>query len=371
MYGSAAQDPVQAAQSAGLRYVSDRGPGLRRRRRVPDAKDFDYLDASGARVTDGVTLERIKKLAIPPAWEDVWICPSPNGHIQATGRDSKGRKQYRYHARFRALRDETKYHRLAAFAHVLPKIRARVEAELARPGLSREKVLATIVRLLEITRIRVGNDEYTRQNESHGLTTLVDDHAHVTRRKVRFRFRGKSGVFHDVALEDRRLARIVKACQELPGEELFQYLDDEGVPHPVGSADVNAFLREAAGDDFTAKDFRTWAGTVHMASLLASLEDVGETLTARDKCVVAALKQTAAELRNRPATCRKYYVHPAVIDAFRQGALTQALGAVPSTSPGAVTGCDLSPLERAVLHIIECAGVPAARRRGAPVKKAA
>src|SRR5688572_14572125 len=261
-------DPIASAKMAGLCYVSDTKPGIRRRR---SGKGFTYRGPDDRPIRDPDELRRIAALAIPPAWTEVWISPKPMGHIQATGRDAKGRKQYRYHPRWRAVRDETKYQRLTSFARLLPRIRSRVARDLAREGLSRAQVVATVVRLLEATLIRVGNEEYARQNRSYGLTTMRDGHALVTGERVRFRFRGKSGRDHVIDLRDRRLSRIVKRCQELPGQQLFQYLDDRGRRRSIESADVNAYLREATGADFTAKDFRTWAGTVLAAWALHEL----------------------------------------------------------------------------------------------------
>jgi DNA topoisomerase-1 len=264
---------------------------------------------------------RIRALAIPPAWQDVWICPLPNGHLQATGRDSKGRKQYRYHTRWRVVRDEAKYGRMVAFAHSLGAIRASGERDLARPGLPREKVLATVVRLLEATLIRVGNEEYARHNGSYGLTTLRDSHVDVTGSKVEFRFRGKSGKDHVVGLQDRRLSRIVKRCQDMPGYELFQYLDRKGARHSIESADVNVYLRKVTGQDFTAKDFRTWAGTVLAACAFREMEPMPTPRRAK-RNVLRAMESVAARLGNTPAICRKSYVHPAVVDAYLDGSLT-------------------------------------------------
>jgi DNA topoisomerase-1 len=314
-------DPAEAAKTAGLRYVHDGGPGIRRARA---GKGLRYVGPDGKAVRDRDTLRRIRALAIPPAWTDVWVCPAPNGHLQATGKDARGRKQYRYHPRWRAVRDETKYHRLIAFGLALPKIRARVEQDLAQAGLPRGKVLATVVRLLETTLIRVGNEESARANGSFGLTTLRDRHVQVEGTNLRFSFRGKSGVRHDVAVTDRRLARVVRRCQDLPGHELFQYLE-EGQPHAVDSADVNEYLHEIAGEEFTAKDFRTWAGTVLAARALRELPAVGSQTQAKHN-VVRAIEAVARRLGNTKAVCRKCYVHPAVLDAYRDGTLLRALG---------------------------------------------
>jgi len=282
-------DPVGAARAAGLRYVHDDRPGIRRAR---SGKAFRYVGPDGRPVRDDDTVKRIRSLAIPPAWTDVWICPLPNGHIQASGRDARGRKQYRYHPRWRQARDETKYHRMVAFGLALPAIRDRVEADLALPGLPRRRVLAAVVRLLETTLIRVGNEEYARANHSFGLTTLHNHHAEVNGATVHFRFRGKSGVRHAVDVCDRRLARLIRQCQDLPGHELFEYVDDEGRVHEVSSSDVNDYLREPAGDEFTAKDFRTWGGTVLAAEALRACEAC-ERLARRKKNVIAAVEAAA------------------------------------------------------------------------------
>jgi DNA topoisomerase-1 len=308
---------VESAEAAGLRYVTDDEPGIRRRKR---GKGFSYLDSQGRTVREPRELERIRKLAIPPAWIDVWICSRPNGHLQATGRDARGRKQYRYHSDWRHVRDETKFGRMVAFGEVLPQIRQRVERDLALKGLPREKVLATVIKLLETTLVRIGNMEYARQNNSFGLTTLRNRHVDVSGSTLRFQFRGKSGKEQSVEVHDRRLARIVKQCRDLPGHKLFQYLDDDGVRQSVGSEDVNAYLRETTGEDFTAKDFRTWGGTVLALSALREA-GAGETEGEASKVVVEAIKRVAGELGNRPAVCRKYYVHPAVIEAFLEGSL--------------------------------------------------
>jgi DNA topoisomerase-1 len=302
----------EAADTAGLVYVSDDDPGIRRRKA---GKGFAYVAPDGSPVRDERTLQRIRKLAIPPAYSDVWICPRPNGHIQATGRDARGRKQYRYHERWRSVRDEGKYARMAAFGRALPAIRARVEEDLKRPGLPREKVLAAMVRLLELTLIRVGNSEYARANKSFGLTTLHDRHVRFEGAEVRFQFKGKSGVMHSTSVRDRRLARVVKGCQDLPGQRLFQYLDGDGQRRTIESADVNGYLREVSGQDFTAKDFRTWAGTVSAAKALA-LQPPPENERAARQAVALCVKATAGLLGNTPAVCRAAYIHPEVLRAF-------------------------------------------------------
>jgi len=338
---------VQAAVSAGLRYVTDSVPGFRRRR---SGRGFSYLDQDGRLIRDVRDVQRIKSLAIPPAWRDVWICPSPSGHLQATGRDAKGRKQYRYHPRWREVRDEAKYDRLPSFAAMLPLLRRRVARDLAEPVLSMSKVVAAVVQLLEKTLIRVGNEEYARSNRSFGLTTLESAHARITGSTVRFRFRGKSGKFHDITLSDARLARIVRRCQDLPGRQLFQYLDDEGSTHDVGSADVNEYLREVMGQDFTAKDFRTWAGTVLAAQKLCAMEPATSATTAKQN-VLAAIDQVAESLGNTRAVCRKCYIHPAVVDEYVEGHLLEAL---PAQAMGRArhTSYGLSRAERAVASLL-------------------
>ena len=310
-------DPRDAAAEAGLAYVDDGRPGLTRRK---SGKGFSYRDVKGQPVRDKATLERIRKLAIPPAYTDVWICPRANGHIQATGRDAKGRKQYRYHPDFRAARESTKFSRIMAFAEALPGLRARVDADMRRTGLPREKVLATVVHLLETTLIRVGNDDYARTNKSYGLTTLRDPHVKVEGAAMTFRFKGKSGKTWDLSVKDRRVARIVKACQDLPGQELFQYLDDDGARRDVTSQDVNAYLREITGEDFTAKDFRTWAGTVLAALALREFEAFDSQAKAKTN-VRAAIEGVAARLGNTPTICRKCYIHPQVLDCYLEGGL--------------------------------------------------
>lgn len=313
--------PAQAARAAGLRYVSDEQPGIARAR---SGSGFRYAYADGSPVREKEVLGRIKRLAIPPAWTDVWICPRDDGHIQATGRDARGRKQYRYHARWREARDETKYHRMLAFGAALPGIRARVAKDIARQGLPREKVLATIVRLLEETAMRVGNDEYRRSNGTHGLTTLQDSHAKIKGGTVTFSFKGKHGKRHSIALQDPHLARIVKRCQDLPGQELFQYVDDEGEARDVGSADVNAYLQEITGQDFTAKDFRTWAGTV-LAALALSEVSTYDTQAQAKRNVTQAIERVAERLGNTPTICRKCYVHPEVLASYLDGSFVKLM----------------------------------------------
>lgn len=305
------------ADAAGLSYVSDQDPGIRR---VKSGAGFGYRDADGKPVKDEPTLERIRKLAIPPAWTEVWISPDPNGHIQATGRDQKGRKQYRYHDDWRQVRDSSKYDRIIAFGRALPRLRARVEKDLGLRGLPREKVLAAVIRLMEITLIRVGNEEYVKQNKSFGLTTLRDKHAQISSTGAIFEFRGKSGKMHRTGFRDRRLARIVKNCQDLPGQRLFQYLDEEGEQRAVESADVNAYLREVLGEDFSAKDFRTWAGTLAAARALIQTPQCATVAEAK-RHINTCVKAVAGILGNTAAVCRSSYIHPAVIEAYQDGAL--------------------------------------------------
>ena len=310
-------DPCDAAESAGLRFVSDEQPGIRRQRA---GKRFTFVTPNGETIRDEATLKRIRKLAIPPAYSDVWICPRADGHIQATGRDAKGRKQYRYHPQFRAVRESTKYEHMMEFARSLPAIRARIVEHMALRGLPREKVLATVVHLLETTLIRVGNDDYAKQNKSYGLTTLRNPHVKVDGAELRFQFKGKSGKTWRLQIKDRRIAKIVKACQDLPGQELFQYLDENGERKDVASADVNAYLREITGRDVTAKDFRTWAGTVLAALALQEFANFDTQATVK-KNVRAAIERVAARLGNTPTICRKCYVHPEILSLYAEGAL--------------------------------------------------
>lgn len=315
------EQSLGAAREAGLHYVGDNQPGIRRLRR---GKSFRYLRPDGKPLRDPDELYRIAKLAIPPAWTDVWICTDARGHIQATGRDARGRKQYRYHPRWRQVRDETKYHRMIEFGRALPRIRARTARDLRRPRLDREKVLATVIRLLETTLIRIGNDEYARANRSFGLTTLRDRHVQIRGSHVHFEFRGKSGVSHAIDLHDRRLARIIKSCRDLPGQELLQYVDEDGARRSVGSTEVNDYLREIAGDDFTAKDFRTWAGTVLAARALRELAPAPSQKRAK-RNVVQAVEAVAMILGNTRSVCRKCYIHPNVLDGYFDGTLLRAL----------------------------------------------
>jgi DNA topoisomerase I len=310
-------EPVEAAHAAGLRYFTDARPGIRRTRA---GKHFSYIAPDGERVHDQTTLTRIRSLAIPPAWTDVWICPSPNGHIQATGRDAKRRKQYRYHPRWREVRDETKYTRMIAFAETLPIIRDATDRELSLRPLTRQKVLATVIQLLDATAIRVGNEEYARENQTFGLTTLRTDHVEVQGSEIHFHFRGKSGKEHVVDVRDRRLARAIHRLQDLPGQDVFQYIDTDGELRLVDSGDVNDYLRQITGENFTAKDFRTWHGTVRVAEGLYAVGSFGSEREANHN-VVQAIEDAATHLGNTPSICRKSYVHPAVIDAYMDGSL--------------------------------------------------
>ena len=341
-------DPVESAEEAGLRYASDTSPGIGRRRA---GRGFTYIGVDGKRIRDPGQLERIRALAIPPAWTDVWISPTRRGHIQATGRDARGRKQYRYHPRWHTVRDEVKYGRMVAFAAVLPTIRERTEADLRRQGLPREKILATVVRLLEGTMIRVGNDEYARDNDSYGLTTMEDDHAQVSKGRVVFRYRGKSGKEHEATLDDPRLARIVRRCQELPGQRLFQYEDEDGTIREVDSADVNAYLREISGEPFTAKDFRTWAGTV-LACMALQEFSAFDSETEAKKNVVEAVKRVAERLGNTPAVCRSSYIHPVILDSYLDGSMLESLRQR-AADELAEAGHELRPEEAAALGLLQ------------------
>jgi DNA topoisomerase I len=343
-------DGAASADIAGLRYVDDTTiPGIKR------VGPKRYVDAKGRVVSNREVLHRIASLVIPPAWRDVWICPHPLGHLQATGRDARGRKQYRYHPRWREMRDDVKYGRLIAFAETLPRIRQHTAADLDRTGLPREKVLAAVVQLLEKTLIRIGNDEYARQNQSFGLTTMRDKHAKISGASVRFEFRGKSGIAHCVDLHDARLARIVKKCRDLPGHELFQYIDDGGRRQTIGSADVNAYLREITGEAFTAKDFRTWAGTVLAARELSAMDKCDSEREAKRQ-IVRAVESVAKQLGNTKTVCRKSYIHPAVLDAYSNGQLVIARRARPRRAQAG-----LAPIELAVVEMLRPKLRPAKR----------
>ncbi len=354
----ATDDPESAAVSAGLRYVADAHPGLRRRR---SGQGFGYRRPDGSRLSDRATLKRIRALAIPPAWTDVWICPFGDGHLQATGRDARGRKQYRYHPRFRDVRDNTKYEHVVAFADALPTLRAKVSAHMALPGLPREKVVATVVHLLDKTLIRVGNDDYARQNKSYGLTTLKSRHVEVEGSEIRFRFTGKSGKQWSLKIKDRRIAKIIRACQELPGQELLQYRGEDGSIQDVTSNDVNTYLREMTGQDITAKDFRTWAGTVLAAIALKEVESFDSAAQAK-RNLRAAIEQVAARLGNTPTICRKCYVHPEVLNAYLDGTLVlQITAKVEAMLRDDLTG--LEPEEAAVLVMLRARLKSAAKAR--------
>jgi DNA topoisomerase-1 len=340
-------DPIESAAEAGLTYVTGRGPCIRRLRH---GKSFRYIGADNRPVRDPKHLARIRSLVIPPAWRDVWICPSPNGHLQAVGWDTKGRKQYRYHPRYRATRDQAKFSRMLAFGALLARIRQAVQRDLERRGLPKEKVVAVVVRLLETAFLRIGNDEYTKANESFGLTTLRNRHVSIDGTRLMFRFRGKSAQEQVVELTDRKLARIVKQCQDLPGYDLFEYQNGDGSISRIDSADVNRYIREVSGEDFTAKDFRTWAGTVLAVHELYAA-GASNSSTQTKKNVIEAVKRVAKSLGNRPATCRKYYIHPAVTDAYMDSSLitTVEQGIQQDT---AYAGLGLSPEEYAVMVIV-------------------
>ena len=345
--GNNVNNPAAAANDAGLYYVNDNRVGYRRK---ANGNGFEYLDTEAKRIRDRQRLLRIKRLAIPPAWTDVWICPSPNGHIQATGRDARGRKQYRYHDRWREVRDENKFGRLAEFAKTLPKIRRRVARDITLADLPREKVLATVVRLLERTFIRIGNEEYARENKSFGLTTIKNRHVTVKGPHLRFRFRGKSGRQHEVDMTDRRIAKIVSKCQDLPGQDLFQYVTDEGEVRSITSQDVNDYLSEITSKNFTAKDFRTWAGTV-LAAIALNAQAGFETKKQAKANVKTAVCAVAELLGNTPAICRKCYVHPAIIEAYLNG--VQIPGLAEAVQPPEKV--DLRAVETAVLKFLRTA----------------
>jgi DNA topoisomerase-1 len=339
-----ANDSVEAAAEAGLQYVSDDRPGYTRR---PNDAEFEYLDTQDKLIRDEQRLLRIKRLAVPPAWTDVWICPSASGHIQATGRDARRRKQYRYHERWREIRDENKFGRLAAFAQALPRIRSRVAKDLKLPGLPRQKVLGTVVELLERTFIRIGNEEYARENKSFGLTTMKNRHVTVKGARLRFRFRGKSGRQHEVDVTDRRIAKIVAKCQDLPGQDLFGYISDKGEVRDVTSQDVNDYLREITGQDFSAKDFRTWAGTL-LAALALNAQEPFETKKQAKANVKTAICAVAELLGNTPAICRKCYVHPAVLETYLANTSVPGLGEAMKKS----RGNQLKSAEAAILKFL-------------------
>ncbi|MBA3534377.1 MAG: DNA topoisomerase IB [Ardenticatenales bacterium] len=346
-YDSLRPDPEESARAAGLSHVSDEMPGIRRRRQ---GRGFSYVAPDGTRIADPVRRAALEALAIPPAWTEVWICPDPDGHIQATGRDEKGRKQYRYHPRWQAVRAEAKFERMLAFCEVLPVLRQRVEVDLKRPGLPREKVLACVVRLLETTLIRVGNREYAKNNKHYGLTTMHDRHVEVEGSTIHFSFRGKSGKRHTIHIKDKRLAAIVHACQELPGYELFQYYDETGQCRSIDSGMVNDYLREATGQDITAKDFRTWAGTVTAALVLEAC-DALESEQMRRQAIAQVVEQVAEQLGNTPTICRQYYIHPRVLDGYLDGTLLNALAALATQEAETLAG--LHPDEARVVVLLK------------------
>ncbi len=340
--------PEEVAHLAHLRYYTDNKPGWTRQA----TKDgFDFFDLKGERVTDEDEVKRIRSLAVPPAYTDVWICPSKNGHLQATGRDAKGRKQYRYHPKWRETADANKYGRVMAFAAALPGIRKRVDADLAHPGLPKEKVLATVVKLLETTLIRVGNEEYAKTNHHYGLTTMRNRHVKVKGGTISFTFRGKSGVDHDIELQNPRLAKVVQRCQELPGHDLFEYLDEEEKVQQIDSADVNAYLHEISGSPFTAKDFRTWAGTVLAAMALQEFEAFDSEAGAK-KNIVEAIESVAARLGNTPSVCRKCYVHPAILESYIDGSMLKSLQIKAEKELSGEHLAELKPEEAAVVGLL-------------------
>jgi DNA topoisomerase-1 len=362
----------QDAIAAGLRYVSSDGPGIARR---PRGNGFAYLQPSGARVTDPPTLERVRALAIPPAWTDVWISTAANGHLQATGRDARGRKQYRYHVSFRSRRDADKFERMVRFGQALPRIRRRASRDLRARGLSRDKVIAALVRLLELTLLRVGNEEYARLNQSFGLSTLRNRHARIRGESVRFRCRGKAGVVREVGVTDRHLAAVLRHCQDLPGQLLFEYIDPDGEPHDVDSEAVNDYVRRAAGDDsFSAKDFRTWAATVLAFRALQSAERPTEARGAR-RTVMSAVRATAERLGNTPAVARQSYVHPAVLRAYLgAGGVPAAFASLRRTVPPLASPTPAE--EAALLALLRATGsrptsprVAGSRRSGHPAAR--
>jgi DNA topoisomerase-1 len=358
-------DPLESARAAGLRYASDAKPGITR---VRAGSGFRFIGTNGRTIRREDELKRIRALVIPPAWTDVWICPDTLGHLQATGRDARGRKQYRYHSKWREVRDETKYYRMIAFAQALPHVRRQTSRDLKGPHLTREKVLATVIQLLEKTLIRVGNDEYAKQNQSFGLTTMRDAHVAVGKGQVRFSFRGKSGVEHEVSLSDRRLARIVRACRDIPGYDLFQYYDENGERQSIGSADVNAYLQAITGQEFTSKDFRTWAGTVLAAQLLREFEREDSDAKLK-KNIVQAVETVAKRLGNTRAVCRKCYIHPAIFDAYMDGSMLNTVAQRARRVRQSATA--LTEGEAAVLALLQRRLAKESRKRRSPPSRAA
>jgi DNA topoisomerase I len=344
-------DEIQSARKAGLRYVIPKGSGIRRRH---SGSGFTYLDPDDNTIHDAETIKRIHSLVIPPAWTSVWISPDPDSHIQAVGRDARGRKQYRYHPAYRRMRDLVKFDRMRAFGRALPRIRRILGRDLARRGLPKRKVLAAVVKLLETTYIRVGNEEYAEENGSFGLTTLRDQHVQVLGEMLKFRFRGKSGQKHEITLKDPHLARILRKCKDIPGSALFQYLDENGEPQSIESGDVNEYLREISGGDFTAKDFRTWGGTCLAASLLLEKCASGSDPEVKQEIksvLVDVVKDVACKLGNKPTTCKKYYIHPAIIDCYSAGNLRELAQKFRETSSAylyeQIVLSVLTPLKRA------------------------
>lgn len=342
--------PEECAELAGLRYYPDTKPGYTRKK-AEVRGGFHFFDTKGERIAEEAEINRLRSLAVPPAYTDVWLCPSPRGHIQATGRDAKGRKQYRYHARWRETADANKYGRVMAFAAALPGIRKRVDHDLSLPGLPREKVLATVVKLLETTLIRVGNEEYARENKHYGLTTLRNRHVHVKGATIEFAFRGKSGIDHTVELENPKLAKVVKRCLEIPGQDLFQYLDENDERQAIDSADVNAYLQEISGEPFTAKDFRTWAGTVLAALALREFEAFDSEASAK-KNIVAAIEHVAERLGNTPTVCRKCYVHPLILASYIDGSMLKSLQVKAEAELKGDKLSQLKPEEAAVVGLL-------------------
>jgi len=336
-------DPIQSARQAGLRYVTDASPGIKRRRW---GRGFTFLDAGGERITDKQLRSRLKSLPIPPAWQDVWICPDPQGHLLATGRDARGRKQHRYHPDWEKIRSQVKFERMVPFAEGLPQLRKQVRQDLIGSRLTQKKVVAVVVRLLQKTLIRVGNDEYAENNDSFGLTTLQNRHVDIAQGSVRFEFRGKSGVEHEIDLEDPRSAKLIRRCQELPGQALFQYFDETEALQSVESGEVNDYLKRVLRDSFTAKDFRTWFGTVCAAESLVE-QGWSQDESQLEANIKQAIAEAAAQLGNRPATCRKYYVHPQILNRYREGPLPWKDGVSKNAEPW-----ELSRSETAVLELL-------------------
>ncbi len=340
-------DPLQAAKDAGLHYVSDSTPGISRQKK---GGSFSYKDQHGKNISDRTTLERIEGIVIPPAWKDVWICPSPLGHIQATGRDERGRKQYRYHEHWQTLRNHTKFDKIVSFGFVLPKIRMQIHEDLHGSDLTEKRLLAAIVHLLDVTHMRVGNEEYAKENHSYGLTTLQNRHVKLHGNEIRFRFSGKSGVHQDIDIHDTRLANVIRDCQEISGHELFHYLDETSEWKPVHSDQVNAYIQNIAKEHFSAKDFRTWGGTVSAAG---SFVDLGEKEgTQMKKAIVEAVKRAASALGNRPATCKKYYIDPRIIVAYIEQELCSTLEKY-LKEKSQKSDHDLHPLEKGVHHVLQ------------------